>query len=295
MRDTSSRRIAAFLLVGICILASGCGQPQETAVPKARKSPDAATSKAPEEGDLPKTSGVPEIRDVSDTQAPAGEITILCGTSFGPPMEKLVKMYEEATGNKTLLAYGGSEDHLPKVKLKAVGDVFVSHTPYMQYTRDADAMLREEIVGHMVPVLVVQKGNPKKLEKIEDLAQPGLRVVLSNPEFSTCGKMVAEMLEKKGIKEAVMKNVGNDLVKHHATIGNQLKLDARDAGMMWNGVVHNYLDAIEIVPTPHEPFRDTQVGIMGLSYTDKKEAVEQFLDFVNEHGKEVFTEFGYVK
>jgi molybdate transport system substrate-binding protein len=223
------------------------------------------------------------------------ELHILCGTSFGPPMEKLVALYEKETGGRAVLAFGGSEDHLPKIKLKAGGDVFVSHTPYMQYTRDADAMLREEIVGYLAPVLVVRKGNPKQLKSIEDLAQPGLRVVLPNPEFSTCGEMVDKMLEAKGIKDKVMENVGNDLVKHHATVGNQLKIGARDAGIMWNGVAHNFLDAIEIVPTPYEYKDEVQVGVMGLSYTKNKEAVEHFLDFVREHGNDVFAEFGYVK
>jgi len=277
MCDTPLRRSAAVFLAGVCILAVGCERPQKTAVPKTGTSRDAETS------------------NVAATPAPAEEITILCGTSFGPPMEKLVKMYEEATGNRAVLAFGGCEDHLPNVKLKAIGDVFVVHAPFIQYTREAGALLREEVVGHLAPVLVVRKGNPKNLKTIEDLAQPGLGVVLTNPEFSTCGEMVMDMLDKKGIKEAVMKNVGNDLVKHHSTIGNQLKLGARDAGIMWNGIAHNFLDAIEIVPAPYEYDTETCVSILGLSYTKKKEAVEQFLDFVKEHGKQVFAEYGYVK
>ncbi|NLF68849.1 MAG: solute-binding protein, partial [Candidatus Anammoximicrobium sp.] len=44
-------------------------------------------------------------------------------------------------------------------------------------------------VGVVAPVVAVQKGNPKGLAKFDDLARPGLRVALSNPEYSTCGKM----------------------------------------------------------------------------------------------------------
>ena len=194
-------------------------------------------------------------------------IKVLCGTSFRPPMEEVVRQYEQQTGKHVALAFGGSEDHLPKVKLKSIGDVFVSHTPYIQYTQDAGALLREVVVGYMAPVLVVRKGNPKKIERFEDLAQPGLRVALTNPEYSTCGEMVFELLEKKGIKDAVMENVGNDLVKHHATVGNHLKVDARDAGVMWNGVAHNFRDAIEIIPGKDEYGEETRVVVMGLSYS----------------------------
>ncbi len=140
---------------------------------------------------------------------PSEELLILCGTSFRPPVEKLKAEYEAETGQQVLLSFGGSEDLLPHVQKHAMGDVFVTHDPYMQYTEDHQAMLRWVQVGHLSPVLVVKKGNPKNLRRLEDLTQPGLQVALPNPEFSTCGEMVFALLDKKGIKEAVLQNVGN--------------------------------------------------------------------------------------
>lgn len=223
------------------------------------------------------------------------DLLILCGSSFRPPMEKLVEMYEKETGTKILMSFGGSEDHLPHVKAKLIGDFYVTHTPYMKYTQDAKALLREVEVGYLAPVLVVRKGISKKVTKIEDLKQPGLKVVLPNPDFSTCGEMVDALLIKKGIKEAVRKNVGSALMKHHSEIGNHLKLGTREAGIMWNGVANNYLDAIDVVPTEYEYDDEIRVAVMGLSYTKQKAAVQKFLDFVEKHGKQVFSDFGYKK
>ena len=223
------------------------------------------------------------------------EIRVLCGTSFRAPMEEIVKQYEKASGSSVLLVFGGSEDHLPKVKLKATGDVYVTHTPYMQYTKEADALLREVQVGFLAPVLVTRKGNPEKLKKFDDLARPGLRVVLPDPKYSTCGEMVEKLLQKKGIKAAVMKNAGNALVRHHSIVGNQVKLGARDAGIMWNGVANGFRHSIQIVSIPYEYDTEIHVAVMGLSYTKNRQAVEQFLDFVEQRGKKVFAEFGYVK
>jgi molybdate transport system substrate-binding protein len=226
---------------------------------------------------------------------PSDEIVVLCGTSFVPPVEKLAKQYEEATGRKITLSMGGSEDLLPQVKTHAAGDLFVTHDPYMDETEKAGAMLRWVQVGHLAPALVVAKGNPKKIERLEDLARPGLNVILPNPEFATCGKLVVSLLEKKGVKDAVMANVGNRLFRSHSQIGNNMKLGHGDAAIMWNGVAHNYLDALEIVPTPYEYDTETRVGVIGLSYSKNKDQVEQFLKYVEEHGRAVFTEFGYVK
>ncbi len=233
-------------------------------------------------------------------QPPAGQpadqvLQILCGGSFQPPVEKLVEMFEAETGHQAELVLGQSEDHLPRVKMEAAGDVFISHDPYMEYTEQAGAMLRWVQVGYVAPVLVVKKGSDLDIHSIEDLTRPGLRVILPNPDYSTCGEMVFKLLEKKGIRDEVLANVGDAQVRSHAQVAQAIKLDHRDAGIMWNGVSHNWLDAIEIVPTPYEYEDEVRVGVMGLSYSEKQELVEEFLEFAEEHGEEVFREFGYVK
>ena len=228
------------------------------------------------------------------------KLEILCGDSFSDPVTKLKEMYEKESGEQIELSLGGSEDLLPKVKLKAAGDVFITHSPYMQYTKDADALDREIPVGFLAPVLVVQKGNPKGIKSIEDLAQQSqegqqrLRVILPDPEYSTCGEMVFKLLEEKGIKDAVLKNVDDHLVRKHGQIGDQLKLDNRDVGIMWNGVANKFLDDIEIVAGPYE-YDEIGVSVMGLSYSKQPEKLKKFLDFVEKHGEEVFKEYGYVK
>jgi len=236
-----------------------------------------------------------------DAEKPeTGDLEILCGDSFIDPVTKLTEMYEEETGEKVDISQGGSEDLLPRVKLKRGGDVFITHTPYQQYTKDADALGREIPVGFLGPVLVVRKGNPKGVGNIEDLArEPGeggdkLRVILPDPQYSTCGEMVFKLLEEKGITDAVLANVEDHLMRKHGQIGNQLKLDNRDAGIMWNGVANKFLDDIEVVPGPYE-YDEIVVSVMGLSYSQRPNKLKKFLDFVEEHGEGVFKEFGYVK
>lgn len=222
-------------------------------------------------------------------------LLVLCGGSFRPPMEEIAAGFEKETGVKVSLSVGQSEDLLPQVKIGKTGDVFVTHDPYLDYTKEADSLFRGEQVGFVAPVLVVRKGNPAGLKSIEDLAKPGVKVALPNPEYSTCGKMLFALLEKKGIKDAVLKNAGNAIFRSHAEIGNALKLETRDAGVMWNGAAHNFLDAVEIVPTPYEYDEEIRVWIMGLSYSKNTKLVEKFLDFCREKGEEVFQRHGYIK
>lgn len=228
------------------------------------------------------------------------ELLILCGNSFVEPTEKLESLFEAETGIHITHTIGGSEDLYPHVKEHSEGDLFVTHDPFMDNTKEADSLLRAVQVGYVVPVIVVPKGSDKGIEKFEDLAKPGLQVILPNPEYSTCGEMVFALLDEKdkedpGFKEAVLKNVGNAMFRSHSEIGNQMKLGNGDAAIMWKGVAYKYPDSLEIVPTEYEYGEDVRVWMIGLSYSPKKEKIEKFLDFVDKHGKEVFEEFGYVK
>jgi molybdate transport system substrate-binding protein len=198
MRQMSAYRIAAVLVVvAACGMLSGCGK--------------------------------------KETQSESGELMILCGSSFVMPMKKLCDEFTAETGVKTATTIGGSEDHLPHVKLHAKGDVYVTHDPYLDYTRDANALGDHVHVGFLAPILAVQKGNPKGLKSIEDLTKTDLKVALTDPQFSTAGQMVFALLDKKGIKDDVLKNVENRLTKSHPDLGNLMQTQTVDAVIMWNG------------------------------------------------------------
>jgi molybdate transport system substrate-binding protein len=225
----------------------------------------------------------------------AKELVLLCGDSFLPPAKQLCSEFKAKTGIEILSTVAGSENLLPHVKACDEGDIFITHDPYMDYTRDANALEDNVNVGFVAPVLVVQKGNPKGIKSIEDLTRPGLKVALTDPQYSTCGEMVFALLEKKGIKDAVMKNVENRLTKGHSNIGTFIKTQAIDAGIMWNGVAHTFKDSLDIVKTPYEYDVETRVHIMSLSYSKHPELLKQFMEFAHKRGPEIFAEYGYVK
>jgi molybdate transport system substrate-binding protein len=230
-----------------------------------------------------------------ETQAEDNKLVVLCGTSFPNPMSELCSQFTEQTGIKFDTTLAGSESHLPLIKTAHMGDIFVTHDPYLDYVRDANCLLDYVHVGYVCPVLAVQPGNPKGIRSIQDLTRPGLKVALSNPEYSTCGEMVFVLLEKKGIKEAVMKNVENRLIKGHPDLCNLLKTKTVDAIITWNGVAHTFRDSLDVVPTPYEYDEEIRVHIMGLNYSRKPDLLRKFLEFAKNKGEAVFARHGYVK
>ena len=222
-------------------------------------------------------------------------LVLLCGSSFPKPMEQLCKEFTAQTGITVTTTIAGSEDFLPLVKAGQKGDILVTHDPYLDYVRDANALFDYAHVGFVAPVLAVQKGNPKELTSIQDLTQSGLKVALTDPQYSTCGEMVFALLDKKGIKEAVMKNVENRLTKGHSNLGNFLKTQAVDAVIMWNGVAHTFRDSLEVVKAPYEYDEEIRVHIIGLSYSKEAESLKQFIEFAKTNGPDTFAQYGYVK
>ena len=223
------------------------------------------------------------------------ELVVLCGSSFVKPMEQLCSQFTQATGITVVTTVGGSEDLLPLVKTAQKGDIFVTHDPYLDYVRDANALADSVQVGFVAPVLAVQKGNPQNIKGIQDLTRPGLKVALTDPQYSTCGEMVFALLEKKGIKEAVMKNVENRLTKGHSTLANFLKTQTVDAAIIWNGVVHTFKDDLDVVQTPYEYDTEVRVHIMALSYSKQPDLLKKFMDFARSKAHGIFAAHGYVK
>jgi molybdate transport system substrate-binding protein len=223
------------------------------------------------------------------------ELILLCGSSFVPPAEQLYSEFKVQTGIEIVRTVGGSEDLLPLIKAGRKGDIFITHDPFLDYVGDANALADHVHAGFVAPVLAVQKGNPKGIASVEDLTRPGLKVGLTNPEYSTCGEMVFALLDKKGIKDAVMKNVGNRLTRGHSDLGNLLKIQTVDAVIMWNGVAHTFGDSVEIVRTPYEYDEEIRVHIIGLSHSKEAESLRKFMEFARNRGPEIFAEHGYVK
>jgi len=224
-----------------------------------------------------------------------GELVVLCGNSFVKPFNELAAAFTRETGIAVVSTVAGSEDFLPLVKEGRKGDILVTHDPYLDYVTEAGALAGHVEVGDLAPVIAVAKGNPKNVKSLADLARPGLRVALSNPEYSTCGEMVARLLEKKGLKKKVMANVGNRLTKGHSTLGTFLKTGAVDAVIMWNGVAHSFGDAVDVVPVPYEYDTTIRVHVIGLNYSPHPGLVLKFLEFARKKGPAVFKEHGYVK
>ena len=95
------------------------------------------------------------------------ELIVLCGSSFVTPTDEIISQFKETHAVEVVTSAAGSEDFLPLVKAGRKGDILVTHDPYLDYVKEADAYLDNAQVGFVAPVLAVAKGNPKGIKNIE--------------------------------------------------------------------------------------------------------------------------------
>jgi molybdate transport system substrate-binding protein len=191
---------------------------------------------------------------------PAGGPVLRCyvGGTMRPAMEELVRLYQERTGRRVELDFGDSGANLIKVEQTGRGDLYVAHDPFHGAIVHKDLSVDAWVAAVLRPVIAVAKGNPKNVHGLKDLARPGICVILTDAQYSTAGHLVALMLRKANLEEAVDKNVVSR-TRLGGDAANAVALGTADAAIVWQAVVHLRSDKLDAVPI--EPAFMPQPGV----------------------------------
>jgi molybdate transport system substrate-binding protein len=98
--------------------------------------------------------------------------------------------------------------------------------------------------------IVVKKGNPKGVQTLADLAQPGLRVGLCNAEQATLGFMTRGMLKATGLLESVSKNVVVEVPTADFLV-NEMRAGALDAAIVYQVNAQPQAEHLEYIKIDH--------------------------------------------
>ena len=187
----------------------------------------------------------------------SGQTLVVCsGAGLMKPMNELISLFENETGARVEVHYGGSGEIFGILETSCGCDVFIPGAWY--YTEQAmkkGYILNDTVINvtEHVPVIAVPKGNPKGIHSLKDLAKPDVRVVLGDPKACAIGKVAKKILEKNGLWENVSKNV----VVFTPTV-NQLLIyiatGQADAAIIWEDMVTwaQSKGKIEVIQIPRE-------------------------------------------
>lgn len=140
----------------------------------------------------------------------AEPLVVFCGFANQAAAARIAAAFEKESGRKVELIFGTGGRLLAQIKLSRRGDVFwPGSEDFIAFAR-RDGLLsgrEHRAVAYHIPALLVPPGNPAGVAGLDDLARPGLKVVIPNPEATASGRAAIELLERNGLLEAVMGNV----------------------------------------------------------------------------------------
>lgn len=137
-------------------------------------------------------------------------LLVCCGAANRPPIEEIATLFEKETGIAVETVFGSSGALLAQLELTGRGDVYIPASPdYLAIGERKGLLLPEphRIAAYLVPAILTPAGNPASIRCLADLARPGVRVAIGNPETVCPGLFAVEIFERSGLLPAVMSNV----------------------------------------------------------------------------------------
>ncbi len=198
------------------------------------------------------------------------QLHLSAGAMLKPGIEKVVEAFEKREGVEIITTYEGCGILVSQMKAIKKGEkathfpdaYFSCDTSFLEDVKDwFDAGV---VVSKNDMVIIVQKGNPKNIQSLADLAKPDIKVGLCHPDKSALGKLADDLFKAyppladgenlydklfaPGWEKHIFKNssAGHDLV-------NKVRLKAMDAAIVYRSNaqanpdnINNHIDIVEI-------------------------------------------------
>ena len=219
---------------------------------------------------------------------------VYCAAGLKPPVEALVQAYEQESGARVQLQYGGSGTLLSNLRVARRGDLFIAaDQSYLDLGRSNQVVAEILPIGTMRAVAAVRRGNPKHIGSLADLVREDVRIALANPDAAAIGKLTRELLERSGEwtrlerHARVFKPTVNE-------VANDVKLGAVDAGIVWDATVKLYPD-LEPVELRELAGAREKVAVGVLSFSQQPAAALRFARYLTarDKGLHEFARAGY--
>ena len=227
-------------------------------------------------------------------------ITAFCGSASKPAMEEAAQAFEEETGIKVYLNFSGSGTMLSQLKIAGEGDLYIPGSPDYMVKAEREGIVYADsvkIIAYLVPAILVQEGNPKNIQSLSDLAQPGIEVGIGDPQTVCVGLYAIEILESNGLTDDV-RQAGTIVTyaESCSKTANLIALKAVDAIMGWRVFASWNPDTTDVVFL--EPDQITRLAYVPgaiSTFTNDRESAQKFLDFLtSSEGQEIFSKWGYI-
>ena len=234
----------------------------------------------------------------AQTQAQTQELLIYCGITMVRPITELARQFEKREGVRILITQGGSEDLYQSAKKSRRGDLYLPGEPSYRDKHIADGLLGDfKVVGYNQMALLVQKGNPKRVQPaLRELLRKDLVVIIGNSQSGSVGLESKQMLDREKLYPEVIAKAAF-LMPDSRALNLSLKRGEADLALNWRATAffqdnEPYIDVVDLDPKVAQP---QALLLNQLTFSQYPALARKFTDFVvSPAGQAVFRKHGFL-
>ena len=237
----------------------------------------------------------------------SGTLIVFAAASLTDAFTTLGRRYEKAhPGVRVAFDFAGSQQLAARLEQGAVADVFASaDTRWMEFvkrkgllTNDAQRFARNQLV------LIVPRTNPARLDCLQDLERPGVKLVLCS-DAVPAGRYARQALRNLGAGGAkgfsgdypthVLANVVSEEENVRAVVG-KVVLGEADAGFVYRSdVTANSARYVKVIEIPSAANVVAEYPLAVLKDAPRPRDAQAFVDLVlSEEGQRILRSAGFL-
>lgn len=219
------------------------------------------------------------------------EVVLFSGGVNRMAIDDTINRFEKREGVRVKRIYNGCGILVSQMKGGARPDAyFACDVSFIHQV--SDMFLDRLDVSETDMVILVQKGNPKEIQSLQDLTKPGLKLGVANAEQSALGALTKRLLEEANIYDAVMKNVGPQTPTADMLV-NQIRTGSLDAVVVYEANTSQVREHLDIVRIDHPAAMAIQPYAVGKN-SDHKYLMQRLLDTITSEQSQIqFKEVGF--
>ncbi len=217
------------------------------------------------------------------------ELTVFAAASLSAAFTELGEDFTAANGGaKVTFNFAGSQALATQIRQGAPADVFASaDIPDMDKVKDL-VRTPQSFASNRLQ-MVVEKGNPKHVKGLHDLASSDLKVVLAAEEVPA-GRYARQVLDRAGVRLRPVSEEDN--VK---AVVAKVSLGEADAGIVYVTDVAAGGDKVEGVDIPEGQNLTATYPIATVKAGKAPDRAQAFMDLVlSAEGQQVLKQYGFL-
>ncbi|MBE7489680.1 molybdate ABC transporter substrate-binding protein [bacterium] len=233
-------------------------------------------------------------------------VTVYAASSLTAAFEDMKEAFQSQNpGIAITLSFGGSQQLRTQLELGARADLYVAADERQMILAQKSGIVREasELFAQNTLIVILPNQNSAKIEALQDLAKPGIKIVLAAPEVPV-GNYSRLFLEKAAqqsafptdYKERVLANVVSE-EPNVKQVAAKVQLDEADAGIVYGtDLTPEVAGKLKRLEIPAELNQLASYYIAVTKTCPEPKAAGKFIEFIlAEPGQKILSNHGFIR